>query len=452
MKKKLFALFAGAICVAAIWAGCCNCRNNRCLIISDIHLNPFYTSDGSFKVDDQLVRLLLQNPDPQKWESILQKHMAADPYKNLAGNDSDYGLLKSEIDSMYARIPNPAFIVIAGDFLWHGNHKDTSSLLAKLKPDSLVILKKATMNFIAYLFKGKFKNVPIIPVLGNNDTNGSDYEQQNQDFLNAFSAFWQLNGPTVNIDSLSTHGYYTYSPATSPGLEFVSLNTTLVSPYQNRFDTHGKDYNKVYTGEGLQMLSWLQKKLESAPGKIWIISHIPPGIDEYNLEKLQAGQKSYTGFNWEDTCNRRMGKLLEKYGGKVKFYIAGHTHFNEYRVLYDDDQKTPFAYVRVVPSLGTNHIYNPSFEIANFDNNYNVLAETEYYMDLGSSSRQWRELNVDDKLKNATPESIYDVLSPFDNKNPPDVPAYYLNFYNVGKPVAIGTGYLRADIMHVKGE
>jgi hypothetical protein len=125
------------------------------------------------------------------------------------------------------------------------------------------------------------------------------------------------------------------------------------------------------------MLNWLQANL-SEPGtkNIWITMHIPPGLNVYS---------NNSNF-WNADYSQTFINSIVKYSSKVKFGVASHTHFNDFRVFYNNETKpVPVAFMRIVPSLCSNHANNPSFEVATFNSTTGqVIKETNYYLDLAT--------------------------------------------------------------------
>ena len=338
----------------------------KCLIVSDIHFNPLY---GSM---DTGLRRKLSHSSFEEWKKYFEGFAPQTAISSsLLYMDANYGILRSAIANMKKRLPHPAFIVIAGDFIWHG-----------AKPGDSV-LKKKSIQFIARLFKESFPGATIIPAMGNNDTYGADYALQDARFLNDFADAWEPALPKSSGDSLKAQGYYTCS---KDGLKLIVINSTLLNT------------GSRYPG-ARSMLNWLNAQLSDAHTKnVWIIMHIPPGLNVY----------SGSGF-WNPGYTKTFINEVVKYASKVKFSIASHTHFNDFRVFYNADEKpAPVAFMRVVPSICSNHGNNPSFEIAEFNDVTGiVLRETNYYLNLMAITRdktvtqaEWNDmLNLQSTLK-----------------------------------------------------
>ncbi|ASU33094.1 metallophosphoesterase [Mucilaginibacter xinganensis] len=404
----------------------------RCLIVSDIHLNPFFTTDGNYGINNELVQKL-SAAKADEWGEILDNYAAKTIDSNLRGHDSNYPLLISALDNMYLAVKRPDFIIIAGDFIWHNNPADTA-------------LKQKSIQFIAGLFHKKFPGVPIIPTLGNNDSN-NDYEKQSPQFLQNFASAWQLEKQNADTALFKSRGYYT---ATIGKLRFVVLNTSLVSK-----NSVAMGYN--YYNDGYAMVNdWLKKELTDTINKVWIISHIPPGTNGFDGKPMWM-----TGGPKGDLSAMFTGTVVNN-SRQVEFMIASHTHFNDFRVFYPGTSTiadSAAAYMRIVPSIGMDHRNNPSFEIADFDGAYHVTKETNYYLDLSKltgkeepTKLKWSDMV---SLNNFTAKRKIDAktLSNLVDKmlSQSKIRTYYDQFYGAGHPTGAFTNpvkypaYLKAE-------
>jgi len=289
----------------------------------------------------------------EQWDNIISKYATKDDIKSsLRGYDSNCALLKSALANMHSKLPKPVFIVIAGDFIWHGlvNGLNMSGYDTTIVKTDL--LKAKTIQYIAKLFGDIFPGTLIIPTLGNNDSDVADYRMPTPTFLASFAKSWKNNnGQMLKSKTFADAGYYTY--ALNNKLKFVVLSTTLFS----KKNPHS--HNKAN-----EMEAWIDTSLSNSGSSTWVVSHIPPGDDmkaQYSDALIHTVVKNAKNLN---------------------FYIAGHTHFNDFRVITDKSEKKAYYFIRVVPSIGTNHSNNPSFEIADIDANYRITKETTYYLDL----------------------------------------------------------------------
>jgi sphingomyelin phosphodiesterase acid-like 3 len=316
----------------------------KCLIVSDIHFAPLYGST------DPSLQSKLEKGSFNDWKKYFASSVAQMTLSSiLYGKDANYAVLVSGLINMKKTLPHPAFIIIAGDFIWHN----------ATIPDS--ILKRKTIAFIAQLFKEKYPNTPIIPAMGNNDTYGNDYDIQDPKFLNDFANTWAPNLPKTSGDQLIAQGYYTWQ---YHNLKLMVINSAPLN------------YGSNYPQQAGSMLTWVENTLANAGNNnIWIISHIPPGLNGFNVSNF-----------WNPAYTQQFVNSVVKYSSKVKFGVASHTHLNDFKVFYDASKTPqPVAFMRIVPSICSNHSNNPSFEVAEFDKiTFQVIKETNHYLNLAT--------------------------------------------------------------------
>jgi sphingomyelin phosphodiesterase acid-like 3 len=355
------------LCCAVVLSVCGGCNENKpaiqvvgdaagghCLIVSDMHFNPFYTNDGKHNIDTKL-RDVLATADIAQWDSILTAYNGA-TLDTTRGFDSQYNLIKSAMDNISANYAAPDFIAITGDFLFHSYYNKTDTIPFKT-PQQERLLRFKTMAYLAGLFQQKFPGVPVIPAFGNNDTDNGDYVFPTDEFLSAYLKNWNLvPSPTsklkVDTSAFHTGGYY---KAQLGSQVFLSVNTTILS--NNGSATHKGD---------TVMLNWLDRQLTAPNQHVWIISHIPPGND-FLLPQ-------YTS---------RIDSIVKAHSANIKLYLAAHTHFNDLRVFYKDTA-TQYTFVRMVSSITADHSNTPGYIYADYDQNGLVTNETQHYLDLKS--------------------------------------------------------------------
>ncbi|MDP9078947.1 MAG: metallophosphoesterase [Bacteroidota bacterium] len=416
----ILALSVPAICEAQTG------KAGKCIIVSDVHFNPLY--------DVSLIDTLKKTTYKQ-WEDIFKNSkFSCVVDSNLRGKDSNYGLLILAIQNMEKHFDknNPAaFIVITGDFLSHSSYEP-----AQVKSDgSEQFFKQQTIFFIAKLFKDHFKNTTIVPALGNNDTYNFDYDKQSDAFLTDFGTAWGLDAIPGFIASLKKNqGCYTIEAKGFPGLKFDVFNSALVSDGGHRSNSNDAYKGKTYA-EGDTALNWLNAKLlKQRPNeKAWILYHIPPGKDPYQVEGNKTS--SYAGdiFLWDTVYTKRFVNMMAANSAKIKFNIAAHSHRNDFRVICNSALK-PVSCVRVIPSVSSCYTNNPSFEIAEFDEHYTIKNETTWYLDLADVAKGWTNSFNLLKQLHSNPVNPVNVSNFIHGVYGLDA---YINFYNVGATSAI---------------
>ncbi|BAU54248.1 metallophosphoesterase [Mucilaginibacter gotjawali] len=402
----------------------------KCLIVSDIHFNPFYGTT----VGDSVLKKKLENASFAEWKQYFEgfaPQMAIN--SNLLFKDANYGVLQSALFNMKKRLPDPAFILIAGDFIWHGATPADS------------VLKKKCILFIAGLLKEYFPNALIIPAMGNNDTYGQDYALQDSKFLNDFASAWEPNLPGPSADSLKARGYYT---AETGNLRLVVINTASLNLGSN------------YKPQADAMLKWLDNNLANANGKnVWILMHIPPGINAFNKKNF-----------WNVASSDAFVHTIVKHAASVKLIIGSHVHLNDFKVVYDNARMPkPVALMRIVPSICSNHGNNPSFEVAEFNTaTGNIVNETNWYLNLATipKDKETQQLTWTDTLNTAKSLEMKGLSAVDFSKLIDHIKAdktgqmikHYADFYDVGTKAdsaifinhATYMNYLKADSLREK--
>jgi sphingomyelin phosphodiesterase acid-like 3 len=358
--------------------------------LSDIHFDPFY--------DPVLVPALLRS-DTSQWERIFQ----GSTVKGLGayGQDTSFPLLASTLAAAARFAPHPDFALIPGDFLGHNFQK----LFAQFSPGAgsaaLARFEQQTMRFVTGMIRRSFPRAPLIMALGNNDADCGDYElEPGGPFLAGLAKPWQpLLGARAAAagkafrQTFTAGGYYSLPHPTVPHLRMIVLNTVFFSPkYTNGCGGAAGQPG----GPGARELRWLRRALEAAArrgDRVWLVDHIPPGIDAYaTLSALQA--QGATGACagapvslWRADALASFRAVLAKFPGLVTASFSGHTHMDEFRLPEGG------GFIRVIPSVSPIFGNNPSFAVYFYAQATGTLADAQtYVLDLkpqGGGEPQW---------------------------------------------------------------
>jgi hypothetical protein len=184
------------------------------------------------------------------------------------------------------------------------------------------------------------------------------------------------------------------------------------------------------------MLNYLDRELSDKSKNVWVVFHIPSGKNAFD---------AHNADNWGPGYSSRFYDLIIKNYPKVRFIVASHTHFNEYKVICDA-AGLPVAYIHLVPSIGMDHGNDPSYEIAAFDSSYKVKDETNYFLDLNDSLK-WKPLPKPGGFDTSTPLSILNYLNKYTSSTAV-VPHDYQLFYNVWAGfIPVSYKYFADDIL-----
>jgi sphingomyelin phosphodiesterase acid-like 3 len=240
------------------------------LVMSDLHFDPM--------ADPRLVDQLAA-AEPEQWSAVLDS--SRDRSLGRYGRDSNWMLLRSALRQMAATLPKPAFVLISGDFLAHGFRREFAAAASDHSDAAYRIFVRKTMQFLGLQLEQTFPATPILPALGNNDEECGDYQlQPGGPFLvDTLSTMRRLvggaGGPSFDRDWQS---YGNYSARVS-GIRVLSTNTNFLSVHYRNACGSAADGDP-----GRATLAWLEAELAAAKQageRVWLLYHIPPGIDGY---------------------------------------------------------------------------------------------------------------------------------------------------------------------------
>ncbi|HEV2720203.1 MAG TPA: hypothetical protein VG323_09305 [Thermoanaerobaculia bacterium] len=319
------------------------------LSVSDIHFNPFA---------DSAIVSKLEAADVSQWDAILASSTVTT--FSAYGQDMNDPLLRSAIAEMRTQIPSPAFVLISGDFLAHNFETMYQQTATDKSQTAYTAFVTKTIAYVASAFSKAYPGVRIYPTLGNNDSDCGDYAvAPNGAFLASFRDVWR---PIVRSRSFGrrfpTGGYYHADVAGLKDVRIIALNTNFFSTtYKNPCGTPGPD-------PGMRELEWLDGELSVARAehkRVWLLFHIPPGIDVYDTIKYAGTCPNVTPPTfWKDQYAQAYLKIAKRHRRTIIGSFAGHTHEDEFRIASGD-------FVHITPSVSPIFGNNPAFEIVDVD-------------------------------------------------------------------------------------
>jgi len=128
-------------------------------------------------------------------------------------------------------------------------------------------------------------------------------------------------------------------------------------------------------------IDWLRGQLSDAAAKhevVWVMAHIPPGIDAYStLTKFAdvcGGEKPTMFLGSKDLAD-----VLTEYAGTVRLGLFAHTHMDEMKLLHDDAEGAARVPIKLVPSITPVNGNNPAFTVAKVDPRTATLVDYSVY-------------------------------------------------------------------------
>ena len=331
------------------------------VVLSDLHFDPFY--------DPSLVSDLVR-ADAADWQRLFERSTVES--LGAYGADTPYPLLASTLKAAAEEAPDADFVLLTGDFLAHGFSEKFAQQVPGAGSGAYQQFVAKTMAFVTAMIRGAFPRAPIVPALGNNDSDCGDYElQPGGPFLSGLERLWEPLLGRVSGSFEQTFprgGFYSMPHPTVPMLALVVLNTDFFSSSYK--DTCAKGVNLA-----AEELTWLESTLATASRsgqRVWLMYHIPPGIDTYAT--LQKGPCPITPVSlWSADDLARFWQILARFPGLVKVSFAAHTHRDEFRLPPGG------GYVHVAPAVSPVYYDNPAFAVFSYARASGDVADVKTY-------------------------------------------------------------------------
>lgn len=365
-------------------------QNVPVIMLSDIHFDPFH---------DPLKFALLTATPVEKWQPILDAPPSATQAVDYAalsktckgkGVDTPEALLNSALAAMQLKEPHPLFVTVSGDLMGHqfdcrfeqlnpeGTAADYSDFAAK------------TVAYVSLRLHVAYPQSPIYFALGNNDSGCKDYhEDPNSAFLHAdaksFSAdaLSKFNAQVILREVSQAGDYNIALPAPFTHTHLLVLQDIFES---KRYATCNGRPNES-TGE--QQIAWLRAQLTAARRaheKVWVMAHIPPGIDPYTTfmnKQNKCGGEPEMFLSSESFAN-----TLTDFADIIKLALFGHTHMDEMRVYTGTGGSVPG---KLVPSISPVNGNNPAFTVARVDPTTAILKDYSVFAASNPAGDKWTE-------------------------------------------------------------
>jgi sphingomyelin phosphodiesterase acid-like 3 len=342
------------------------------LMVSDVHFEPFW--------DPGKVAKLAAAP-VSSWNGILAAPASADretQFRALEdtchtrGEDTSYPLLASGMKAIGKEAAQVKFVTVSGDLISHAFTCKFGAAFPKAGPDDYRAFVEKTIDFVVDELRGALPGVPVYVALGNNDSDCGDYKLDTKsEFLSATGAEVTRDFPLRDrknaLESFSVGGYYSVAlPAPVEHARLLVLNDLYMS---SRYTSCA---GKEDTAPADAQLAWLRQQMADARDrheKIWVMGHIPPGVDAH-ASAAKAGEvcgkkgpKMFLG-------SEKIAEELVDYSDVVELAVFAHTHMDEVRLLKPENGKGVAGgsvAMKMVSSISPINGNAPSFTIAQVD-------------------------------------------------------------------------------------
>lgn len=303
-------------------------------------------------------------------------HLAVNrSYTDSTGEDTGTDLWDSVQQRIHSLLkgPNPpAFILYTGDLPEHGGNDNPSQRDINI---DTVLTNLHQMSAV--------KNIPLFYSPGNNDALGGNYclfsDSANKEPFSLVKGYSPYPYQAFNVsktpvssgaymisDDNMPAGYY--SARIGKGLRIISLNTVM---WSSSLSSRCPQDAAFQLQEGNKQMKWLEQQLASAAfegDKVYLAMHVPPGADAFSSKDNPA----YPVMMWgtPDDASSWQNDFLKKisaYKNTVAGIFFGHTHMDEFRLLYDPVSDTINQVAISSPGISPLFGNHPGFKLVEFD-------------------------------------------------------------------------------------
>ena len=187
-------------------------------------------------------------------------------------------------------------------------------------------------------------------------------------------------------------GSFTVRPRSVPGVRIISVNSVFFS---NKYQAanFADSCSPVDSKAASRTFAWLESTLSRAAQnreKVWLMFHIPPGIDGYaTMVSYRSLSRPRTPFEG-DLCSRAIvpmwkpywtdlfTHLVAEYQTTIAAMFAGHDHTDDFRVLHGN--KNDAQFVLINPPISPIYGQNPAFRVVTFAAGGQLVDQNTYYL------------------------------------------------------------------------
>jgi sphingomyelin phosphodiesterase acid-like 3 len=368
-------------------------RTVPAVFLSDVHFEPFY--------DPAKAQQLISAP-VTRWSTILDAADSPNRQKDFdalnevchsRGADTPQPLWRSTLKALRSHSTGITFVTVSGDLLAHEFECKFKRTFPTASDQDYALFASHVVAYITRSLQTVYPSRPIYVAMGNNDSGCGDYrEERNSAFLAEVSKIVTASLPPddreENLRDFSIGGFYSAPlPREIPHARILVLDD-LFSSYK-----YTNCANKPGEYASNQEIAWLRTQIAAARENhdvLWIMAHIPPGIDLYSTLKKGYVCGKTPAINF--LANEKLGAVLAANDDVIRLAIFAHSHTDELRLINEDSQpadgsetgksgapRGPGVAVKMVASISPVNGNEPSFTVARVDpTTANLIDYTVY--------------------------------------------------------------------------
>jgi len=354
------------------------------VLVSDIHFEPFF---------DPGKAVLLAAAPVSGWKGILggpastdreQRFAAVEQSCHTRGEDTPYALLASSVQAMQRDGAGAKFVTVSGDLIAHAFQCKYGAVFPHAAAGDYRAFVEKTIEFVVEEVSGAFPGVPVYVALGNNDSDCGDYQlDANSEFLKAVGEEVVRTLPEDErkgaAETYAAGGFFNARMPVKNARMIVLDDQFMAAKYTTcggKADASGAE----------AQLAWLAQQLDEARNrkeKVWVMAHIPPGVDPYaTAARMDAvcggkGPKMFLG-------SEKLADVLAANADVVELAIFAHTHMDEVRVLKVEGAAAGTVAgggvaVKMVSSISPINGNMPSFTVARVETSTAALKDFKVF-------------------------------------------------------------------------
>jgi len=412
-------------------------------LLSDIHLDPFHDPAKFQQLRDTpatgWAAILYASPSPTQAADFAHLQSTC----NAKGIDTPPALLQSSLHAARQQQPHPLFVTISGDLMAHQFDCRFHTLAPTATDADYSAFAAKTVFFIALQLRETFPGAPIYFALGNNDSGCKDYrEDPNSAFLQADAvsfandALYPLSRAAI-LRTFPQLGDYTITlPAPIAHTRLIVLQDIFESKRYTTCNGTSSD------DAAAQQIIWLRTQLTAARAAhehVWVMAHIPPGIDAYST--FSKHRNVCTGKDPEMfLASDALASTLAEFPDVIRLALFGHTHMDEFRAITTPTGTIP---AKLVPSITPVNGNNPAFTLAAIEPSTATLQDYTVY---SASNQTGIDTTWNEEYRFSTTYHLPDLSGPSlakltdsfvsDKSGTSAASKAYQQFFYVGDPAA----------------
>ncbi len=343
-------------------------RTVPALFLSDIHFDPFHDPAKAPQLAaapvEEWPAILSSSPSPNQSQAFaaLQKTCVA------RAPDTSYELFQSALKAIKTDAASARFVTISGDILAHQFDCRYEHLVRPNDPAGYAAFVEKTLRFVMLQLQAVLPGTPVYMAMGNNDSACGDYRMDlNYPFLVSTAKIVGLGLPPSRDRAQALRDFV------RTGEYAVSLpirNTRLLVLDDLFLSTKYAGCNgRPNPAASEAQLLWLHRQLTIARQhhqRVWVLGHIPPGIDLYStaarMKGLCSGAPAVTFLS-----SPKLAETLFEGSSIIKLALFGHTHMDELRLFHPEGDPSKSVPIKMVASITPVNGNLPSFTIAAID-------------------------------------------------------------------------------------